>query len=79
MRARSWVRTTIGQASAVVPSGGHDFLVGRAQEAEVAHVDRIVAGLAEQMRDPSRQRFVDEELQLAGRSGISRSSTAAAA
>jgi len=67
------------QAAAVVPGGGHDVVIWCAEEPEVADVDRLVAGVAEQVRDASRERFVDEELQLAGRRGTSRSSTAAAA
>lgn len=49
------------------------------EEAEIADVDCIVTGEAEESRDACRKRLVDEDLQPAEARGSSRSSTAAAA
>ena len=51
----------------------------RGLQAELADMHRVMADRAEALREPWRQRVVDEELQTEATSGSCRSSTAAAA
>jgi len=66
-------------ASLVAAGGRHDVSVGGAEEVQVADVDGVMSSCYEQSCYAGREGFVDEELQPVGRSGISRTSTAAAA
>jgi hypothetical protein len=61
------------------PRRGHHVAVGCAEETEIAHVDGVVARRGKRLGDAGGERLVDEEVHPAGRRGISRSSTAAAA
>ena len=51
----------------------------RGLEAVLADMHRVMAGRAQAIREPRRQRVVDKELQAEATSGICRSSSAAAA
>lgn len=73
------IRVDCDQHTVLRPCRGHHVDVKGSQQTAITDVDGVAPGVSQQLCNSARERFIDEEPHPTGRSGSSRSSTAAAA